>query len=246
MDRRGGGCRLRRAVRRRLLERESTSSSTEGTQPPGTFGANDTNEDAGPPQSGGALAFGLAAETDGWDPSNSRWGGSGYIVGFSIFDPLAAYGEDLKVHPYLARASSTTPTSPSGHRRAPRRHLPRRHAGRRGGDRRPLQQAKGVAAHRRTMFDFADTLQRRADGTSIVVSHEQAVVDLPRDAHRPDRRRRRRRRWPPDPNAQAEPRRERAVHLRELGAGAELKVKKNPNYWRKGLPYLDGIEFQIV
>ena len=81
---------------------DTTSSGTDSSQPPGTFTANDTNEDAGPPQDGGKLAFGLAAETDGWDPSNSRWSGSGYIVGFSIFDPLAAYDDNLEVQPYLA------------------------------------------------------------------------------------------------------------------------------------------------
>ena len=79
-------------------------SASDTTQPPGTFKANEVATDVGPPQSGGTLSFGLNAETDGWDPTSNRWASSGYIVGYSIFDPLAVFGDDLKAHPYLAKS----------------------------------------------------------------------------------------------------------------------------------------------
>src|SRR5690349_10491979 len=71
-------------------------SASDTTEPPGTFKANEVAEEVGPPQSGGTLTYGLNAETDGWDPTSNRWSSSGYIVGYSIFDPLAVFGADLK------------------------------------------------------------------------------------------------------------------------------------------------------
>ena len=56
------------------------------------------------PVQGGTATFGLATETDGWNPATSRWSASGYIVGFSIFDPLMAYDDALVPQPYLARS----------------------------------------------------------------------------------------------------------------------------------------------
>lgn len=41
-----------------------------------------------PPVEGGGLAYGLAAETDGWNPTLSRWSPSGLVVGRAMFDFL--------------------------------------------------------------------------------------------------------------------------------------------------------------
>jgi ABC-type transport system substrate-binding protein len=58
----------------------------------------------GPPTQGGKVAYGLEAETDGFDPTNSRWAISGHMIAQAIFDPLAAYAEDGTWAPYLAQA----------------------------------------------------------------------------------------------------------------------------------------------
>jgi peptide/nickel transport system substrate-binding protein len=34
--------------------------------------------------------------------------------------------------------------------------------------------------------------------------------------------------------------------LKELRRGAFLEVERNPNYWKKGLPYLDGIKYYMI
>lgn len=61
-------------------------------------------EPPGPPTPGGKVAYGLEAETDGFDPTSSRWAIAGNMVAFAVFDPLAAYKEDGTWAPYLAQA----------------------------------------------------------------------------------------------------------------------------------------------
>jgi peptide/nickel transport system substrate-binding protein len=58
----------------------------------------------GPPRHGGELTIGLAAETDGWDPTRNRWGSEGTVVGLGLFDPLAAFDESGDWTPYLAES----------------------------------------------------------------------------------------------------------------------------------------------
>jgi peptide/nickel transport system substrate-binding protein len=60
--------------------------------------------DAGPPQAGGTLVYGLAAETNSWDPAAGTWSNSGWTVGRAIYDSLVMYDEDLQWRPYLAEA----------------------------------------------------------------------------------------------------------------------------------------------
>lgn len=57
------------------------------------------------PTAGGTLVFGLGAETsDGWDPTTSRWAGSGTIVSRTVFDRLAQYDENHDAQPFLAES----------------------------------------------------------------------------------------------------------------------------------------------
>ena len=58
----------------------------------------------GPGTPGGAIAYGLSAETDGWNPTSSRWASSGQEVAKSIFDTLAAYDVDGSWQPNLAES----------------------------------------------------------------------------------------------------------------------------------------------
>ena len=63
----------------------------------------------GDPQAGGSLAFGLEAESDGFNPTVNRWAISGMMVANAVFDPLAAYDANGKAQPYLAK--SFTPSA---------------------------------------------------------------------------------------------------------------------------------------
>lgn len=86
----------------------SGSDSSEGPDeteaPTGEAGTDVTLAADGDPTPGGALRYGLGAETDGWNPTLSRWAGDGTMVGLAIFDPLAAYTADGDVAPYLAES----------------------------------------------------------------------------------------------------------------------------------------------
>ena len=78
---------------------KDASSSTASTTPQDVVIAPD-----GPPQTGGTLTYGLASESDGWDPTQGRWATDGTQVGMAIFDPLAAYNADGDWAPYLAQS----------------------------------------------------------------------------------------------------------------------------------------------
>ena len=71
--------------------------------------ANITIAPAGEPQFGGKVTFATEAESDGFDPTSSRWAVSGTMVANAVFDPLAAYDVDGVARPYLAE--SFTPSA---------------------------------------------------------------------------------------------------------------------------------------
>ena len=66
---------------------------------------------AAPSRTGGRVVYGLARETEGWNPGTSPWSPSGEQVARALFDTLAAYDRDLEVRPDLAEAISSDPTS---------------------------------------------------------------------------------------------------------------------------------------
>ena len=70
-----------------------------------------TIADTGTPKLGGTLTYGLAAESDGWNPTKNRWSGDGTEVGLAIYDPLAAFDENTVAQPYLAESFTPTPTT---------------------------------------------------------------------------------------------------------------------------------------
>src|SRR5690554_3260804 len=77
---------------------DESSSST-------TLAADLTGEaDAGEPQPGGNIAFGLLAETNNWNPFEGQWASSAYIVANAIFDPLVALTPEGEFEPYLAES----------------------------------------------------------------------------------------------------------------------------------------------
>jgi ABC-type transport system substrate-binding protein len=76
----------------------SGSPSTSETQ-----GGNEgVVEETSGAQAGGNLVYGLEAESDGWNPSNSKWAPSGLMVARAVFDTLTAYDVDLNAQPFLA------------------------------------------------------------------------------------------------------------------------------------------------
>lgn len=84
----------------------SDENSTSGTaETSGTVPTAITVAEPPSPTTGGTLNFGIGAETtDGWDPTTSRWAGSGTIVSHAIFDRLAEYDDNHDAQPFLAES----------------------------------------------------------------------------------------------------------------------------------------------
>jgi len=57
-----------------------------------------------PGRAGGKINYGLIAETDGWNPTNSRWAASGQEVAKAVYDTLVGYDENLDWQPNLAES----------------------------------------------------------------------------------------------------------------------------------------------
>ena len=201
--------------------------------------------DGAEPRQGGSATFGLATETDGWNPATSRWSASGYIVGFSIFDPLLAYDDQLVPRPYLARSMTPDATFTTW----------------------TIELRPGVTFHDGTPVDAeavianldaqlasgltAQTLSFIEDVRAVDPLHVEVTMSKP---------------WSGFPNmltsqvgAIASP--------TMLAAGAEgsrnpvgsgpfrfvswesgdsLQTARNPSYWQAGYPHLDELEFKIA
>jgi peptide/nickel transport system substrate-binding protein len=56
------------------------------------------------PKRGGSITFGMDTEEGGFDPTSARWDEGGFLYGRTIFDPLAIVTATGKVEPYLAQS----------------------------------------------------------------------------------------------------------------------------------------------
>jgi peptide/nickel transport system substrate-binding protein len=208
-----------------------------------------TNENPDPPRDGGSLAFGLSAETSGWNPVSDRWSGSGYIVGVAVYDPLTAEDEHLEPHPYLAR--TITPNADFTEWRIGLRPGVRFHDG-------TVLDAKAVKVNLDLQKKSALVAAALTYMSEVTVADPLTVVV--KMAHP----------WSQFPHLltsqvgmMASP-----ASLATLASGSteatghpvgtgpfvfgqwtrdsELQVTKNPNYWRKGFPHLDSITFKPI
>lgn len=77
-------------------KKEPSATTPEGAADVGVV----ESDDPGTP--GGSITYGLSAETDGWNPSTSRWAPSGLMVARAVFDTLSTYDDEGNWKPYLA------------------------------------------------------------------------------------------------------------------------------------------------
>ncbi|MGZ4758673.1 MAG: ABC transporter substrate-binding protein, partial [Acidimicrobiales bacterium] len=200
---------------------------------------------AGPPAPGGRMVYGVNAETDGWNPTSSRWSTAGLTVANTIFDPLAAWDTESHAQPYLAASFAHNDTY----------------------DVWTITMRENETFHDGTPVD-AVAVKKDLDAirTSVLTSASFApmqeitvtgplTLDIAMKIP-----------WSVFPAALtgqsgmiAAPKQldDAATGTRQpIGSGpfvfqswtpdSLLTVKKNANYWRPGLPYLDQIDFKPI
>lgn len=199
---------------------------------------------SGPAQRGGSLAVGLAAETNGWNPTQGQWSASSYLVANAIFDPLMVFDDQARPQPYLAAAM--TPNEDFTSWRIDLR------PGVEFQDGTPLD-GEAVAENLETARTSGITSLVLRDVTAIVADGPLAVrVTTARPfstlplvlAGQPG--------YMAAPAQLADP--DGARH--PVGTGPfrfvswtpdqSLRAERNPRYWREGLPYLDEVDFRVI
>jgi ABC-type transport system substrate-binding protein len=218
----------------------SNKSSGGGT----TGGGGATAADTGTPKPGGHLVMGTEAEIDGFDPTSNRWDTTGYMYALSVYDPLAAFGKDNKVHPYLAQSITHSSDYTTWTIKL------RPNVTFTNGD--PLT-ADAVVS------DLTAIKQAPLTGhTFDPIKNVTKVDDLTADVHMDEP-------WVAfplyltgqvgvvfdpkmlnDPNRSQHPIGTGPFTLKEWVPGNHFIAVKNPDYWQKGLPYLDSIEFRPI
>jgi ABC-type transport system substrate-binding protein len=200
-----------------------------------------TIEAEGDPVAGGAIAVGLEAETDGWDPVNNRWAASGHTVALAVYDPLATWTPEGEVAPYLAE--TFTPNEDFTQWDIVLRPDITFH------NDEPLNAeavAKLLNAHRESALtapalEPVETVEPVDDLTvrvtmnqpwsvfPVVLTGQPGYVAAPEQLDSDDAAQRaigtgpfEQKEWIPD---------------------REFVATKNPNYWREGLPYLEEVTF---
>lgn len=221
---------------------DGSGGGTEGADE--TLSALVTVPAPGPPQLGGTLRFGLAAETDGWDPANSQWAGSGTTVSYAVFDRLAMNDPDGNPKPYLAESiepnddfTRWTITLRPGivfhnneklNAEAVKKNL----------DRSRSSVLLGPAFESITSVQVVDdltvqvTMSRPWSTFASALTSQAGVVAAPEMLD--------------DPAGSRNPIGTGPFVFDEWIPDNRLVVTKNPNYWREGKPYLEKIEFRVI
>ncbi|MEJ5255828.1 MAG: ABC transporter substrate-binding protein [Acidimicrobiales bacterium] len=203
-------------------------------------------EDDGAAIPGGRIVYGIEAESDGWNPSNSKWGPAGLQVARTFFDTLAAYDAERNAQPDLAEALIPNETYTEWTIRL--RPGVRLHNGR-------LVDASLVKEN----FDFLKSSVLTSSPFEPIESFEvRSSLEVLVRMKRP---------WVnypyalttqigvvADPDwlrsgAKTNPVGTGAFVFKEWIPDSRLVVEKNPDYWRvdpsgNRYPYLDGIEFR--
>ena len=226
----------------------TTAGTASTSAPPGTTLDKIANPNApkdGQPRDGGTLRFAIEADTNGWNPAVANFALPGNLVASSVYDPLMKINEKRLLEPYLAE--SVTPNADATVW--------------------TIKARAGVKFHDGTPFDgkalFANFNTRKTSGLGAIalepIKKEGGVVQIDDmtiqvNMDRP---------WAAydytlaaQGGYMAAPRTLDGSDPNPIGTGPfmwdaytpgkDVKVKKNPNYWQKGKPHLDGIDFQIL
>jgi ABC-type transport system substrate-binding protein len=222
------------------------SSTTAGQKPSGatvTTTGDVIVKTAGAPKYGGSLVYAVEGESDGWNPTSARWTEPALTEAGTVFDPLAAWGPNYDAEPYLAQSFTHSADYTTWDIKL--------RSGITFADGEPLNSAAlktdldAIKASALTSSSFGPVVS-----TSIVDDLTLAVhMSIPWSV------------FPATLTSQvgfiAAP---KQIHsgdtLHPIGTGpflfsswtqnSSFVVRKNPSYWRKGLPYLDQVTFKPI
>lgn len=206
--------------------------------------ANIVKPVAGDPKPGGTLIVGLDAESEGFNPTDNRMAVAALTVSRAVFDPLVLIGDDFQPKPYLAE--SLTPSNEA------RTWDIKLRSGITFHDGTPLDSAAlkksldafrasarvGTAAKPIQSIDVVDDLTVRLQMDQkwatfpLFLSAQPGYVAAPSMLDGPDGSR--------NPVGTG------PFRFKSWETDKSLVVEKNPSYWRKGLPYLDSVDFRPI
>ena len=218
-----------------ILEACGTSSTGTAVATPGVSSLN--------PRRGGTVTIGVSSEINGFLPSTSHWDNSGLIYANTVFDSLTQVAADGTAKPYLAQA--VTPNADKTVWTITLRPNVTFHDGS------PLT-ANVLVANFQALRQSPLTAQAVTPVTSVsatgplevTINCNEPLVAFPHYLATQVG------------YVVALAQLEKNDTQHPIGTGPfsfeswepndHFSVKRNPNYWRSGLPYLDGITFRPI
>lgn len=199
---------------------------------------------SGAPQAGGKVIMALEAEVDGFDPTKNRFDINGLTYAETVYDPLTTFGKDRKVHPYLAE--SVTPNADFTVWTIKVRSGVTFH----DGDPLTSDAVKATLdGHRQSPLTSPAIASiagvDKVDDLTVAVRMKEPWVAFPAYLAgqigyvvSP--------KTLADPNGSRNPIGTGPFKFKEWVPGNHFTAVKNPNYWQKGLPYLDEVEYRPI
>ena len=199
---------------------------------------------SGAPKPGGKVIMATEAEVDGFDPTKNRFDITGLTYAETVYDPLTTFGKDRKWHPYLAE--SVTPNADYTTWTIKVRSGVTFHDGE------PLNAdavKQNLDAHRKSPLTSPAIASiasvDKVDDLTVAVATKEPWVAFPTYLSgqigyvaSP--------KTLADPNGSRNPIGTGPFKFKEWVPGNHFTAVKNPNYWQKGLPYLDEVEFRPI
>ncbi len=225
-----------------LLAGCSSGSSTTTT----TSAGSKPGVGTGSPVKGGALTIGTIAEIDGFYPPANHWDTNGFLYANAVFDPLMAVAADGSIQPYLAKSMTANSTYDVWTMTL--------RPGVTFNDGSPLTSTV-VQANFKALQSAALTGPALKQVASVTTTDSMTVV-FTLTGPNPT--------FPSGLTTQVGYVVGEAMIQKSTGSGVLVPVgtgpfiysqwqqndfftaTRNPNYWRKGLPYLDSITFKPI
>jgi ABC-type transport system substrate-binding protein len=225
----------------------SRASGSDNAAPPGTgvaaIASTVIPANEGTPQPGGAMVLGIDAEPSGFNPVQNQYATNNMIVASSIFETLTVFDKDQKVQPYLA--DSLTPSNLAS------KWTIKLKPNIKFSDGTPFDAAAVKANIDAFKAGLSSIVLKVVDSVNVVddltvevdmsqpwasfpsfLASEEGFMEAPNAINAPD--------------AMSHPVGTGPFVLDKWDHGTSIVVKKNPNYWQSGKPYLDQIDFRVL